>query len=341
MDPAWAARRLATWFGRNGRDLPWRKRSTPYHVLVAEFILQQTRMETGLRYYARFLRRFPTLRALARAREVSVLRLWSGLGYYARARNLHRAARRILDEFGGRVPSDPDVLRTLPGIGPYTAGAISSIAYDRPEPALDGNQVRVLGRLLGIRDPEAAPTRRRIEAWSGRLLREASPRILNQAIMDLGSAVCVPQAPRCAACPLAAGCRTRPRLGARPRRARVRKPVEDWEAIVHARDGCVWLRPPHEAGLLAHLWLPPLRPAPARIRRPDLVHEFSHRTWRLRWRPTPGAPKGAGRWVGRRGLTQLPHGSLTRKFVEAALSGDAAVRPRRLRGRPRPRGVDS
>jgi A/G-specific adenine glycosylase len=333
VDAAAPARALDAWYRRHGRDLPWRRPgTTPYHVLVAEFILQQTRIETGLPYYARFLERFPTMAALAAAPEADVIRLWSGLGYYRRARNLHATARRIVRDHQGRVPDDPSLLRTLPGIGPYTAGAIASIAYDRPEPALDGNQIRVLGRWMGLRSTETPRARAKLEGAARSLLRHASPRRINQALMDVGSAVCTPIMPRCDACPLAASCRGRGRWRARPRRP-TNPSVEEWEAALHVRSDRVWLVPPRKDGLLAHLWLPPLRRPRRPLARADLVHTFSHRRWRVAWVRPRAPPRGPGRWVARQELASLPHGRLTVLALEAALNGDA-VATRRPRAQP-------
>lgn len=315
-DAAWAARRLEGWFSRHGRDLPWRRTHDPYEVLVAEFVLQQTRMETGVPRVKSFLRRFPTIRALARAPARSVLAEWSGLGYYARARNLHATARRIVRFHGGRVPSDPATLRELPGIGPYTAGAIASIAFDRPEPSLDGNQYRVLGRYLGGGEPRAASQRRRIEGWARSVLATGSPRRLNQALMDLGSAVCLPRTPRCGECPLFRGCGTRG-PGPRTRIARPPAPVDHFEARLHRRGNAVWLTPWRPRGPLRGLWLPPLR----RVRRahgPIVEHRFSHRTWKVALRAARGRPPGPGRWVNAAQLRALPHSGLTRRLLAAA-----------------------
>lgn len=331
MEPAEAAQALTTWFGRHGRDLPWRRRHDPYHVLLVEFLLQQTRIEVGTAYYARFVERFPTLEDLAAADESDVLCLWSGLGYYDRARRLHATARRIVALHGGRVPEDAATLRTLPGIGPYTAGAIASIAYDRPEPALDGNQLRVLGRALGLGgDPASRRNRGAVEAWSRRLLAYGSPRLLNQALMDVGSGVCRPTAPACDACPLTA-CRSRGRVRSASRLPSER-PHEDWEALVHVRDGRVWLAPPAGRGLLGHAWLPPLRRSRRPLDKPDLLHAFSHKSWRIRLVRPRGPPSGAGRWVDADGLKALPHGALTARIVRAAVLARPSVpRPRLTR----------
>jgi A/G-specific adenine glycosylase len=322
VEPAEAAQQIERWFKAHARDLPWRGNPDPYRTLVVEFLLQQTRIETGIPYYHRFLDRFPDIQALARAPESEVLRLWSGLGYYRRARNLHRAAQRIVAEHGGRVPDDPSVLDALPGIGPYTAGAVASIAYDRPEPCIDGNHARVIGRFLGVRAPGSARGRRRIEAWARRVLRHGSPRSINQALMDLGAGVCLARVPRCGACPLASACRTRPRaatLASAPRRPKGR--VEDWEILLHVRGDRLWLRAPTGQGLLGDVWTPPARPARTAIARPDLEHVFSHRTWRIRWVRPRALPKGAGQWVRPDELERLPHGPLAKRAFEAAAGG--------------------
>ncbi|MFQ5692051.1 MAG: A/G-specific adenine glycosylase [Nitrospinota bacterium] len=204
---------LLAWYDREKRDLPWRRCRDPYRIWVSEVMLHQTRVETVLPYYERFIERFPDVRALARARPQSVLKAWEGLGYYARARNLHRAARIVAREHGGRLPGDPAALARLPGIGPYTVGAVLSIARGLCLPALDGNVRRVLSRVSGLdSDPADPATRRRLEGLARRLVscgRPPRPGDVNQALMDLGARVCVPRNPRCPACPLRARCAAR------------------------------------------------------------------------------------------------------------------------------------
>ncbi len=159
-DARWRAglrRRLLAWYRRHRRDLPWRRTADPYSIWVSEVMLQQTRVETARGYYERFLARYPTVEALAAAEEGEVLKAWEGMGYYSRARNLHRAARTVVGEHGGRLPGTYDGLLDLPGVGPYTAAAVSSIAFDRPHPVLDGNVTRLLCRLLRVEDDPGAP----------------------------------------------------------------------------------------------------------------------------------------------------------------------------------------
>jgi A/G-specific adenine glycosylase len=201
-------RRLLAWYRANCRALPWRSSRDPYRVWVAEIMLQQTRIAAVIPYFKRFVRRFPSVRALARARESEVLRVWAGLGYYSRARNLHRAAREIVRVHGSHFPRKLEQALALPGIGGYSAAAILSIAYDAPLAALDGNVARVLARLFAfrgdVRDPKLA---RKIAGVAQQLLPSRSPGDWNQAMMELGETVCTPRAPRCESCPLSHLCR--------------------------------------------------------------------------------------------------------------------------------------
>ena len=205
MHPLTAA--LLDWYDRCARVLPWRGFHDAYRTWVSEAMLQQTRVETVLSYYDRFLERFPTLASLAEAPEADVLKLWEGLGYYSRARNLHNGAMDVMQQYGGILPRDPEKLKKIRGIGPYTAGAIASIAYDVPVPAVDGNVIRVLSRIYGIRTDALQPdTRKHIEELAASLVPEERPGDHNQAVMDLGATVCVPGTPNCDACPLSAFC---------------------------------------------------------------------------------------------------------------------------------------
>ena len=200
-------RALLAWYRANRRELPWRATRDPYAIWVSEAMLQQTRVETAIPYYERFLERFPDVAALASADLDDVLGAWAGLGYYSRARNLHAAARLVAERHGGEVPDDVEQLRALPGVGRYTAGAIASIAFDRPEPVVDGNAARVLTRLHDIReDVRSARVARRLWEESAALVRGPQPGLLNQALMELGARVCTPRAPRCPTCPLLRHC---------------------------------------------------------------------------------------------------------------------------------------
>ena len=198
---------LLTWFAAHQRDLPWRRERTPYRVWVSEVMLQQTQAATAIPYFEAFMERFPTLRDLAGATQEEVLKLWEGMGYYARARNLHRAAGQMLAEHDGKVPDDPRALRALPGIGEYVAGAILSLAYGRDAPALDSNGARVLARLCGVWEPiDAAAARRALQEVARALLPAGRAGEFNEALIELGALVCTPRRPACAACPLRGPC---------------------------------------------------------------------------------------------------------------------------------------
>lgn len=199
--------RLLDWYAEHQRDLPWRRARDAYTVWVSEIMLQQTRVDTVIPYYERFLERFPTVEALARAPLQNVLKVWENLGYYSRARNLHRAAREVVERFSGEIPQDRDALQSLPGIGPYTAGAILSFAFGKAEATVDGNVRRVLCRLFGIREPvDRASGLRAVDARAQALVPAERPGDFNQALMDLGADICTPRGPRCGACPLQGLC---------------------------------------------------------------------------------------------------------------------------------------
>ncbi len=204
------SRGLLEWYDREQRRLPWRGHPDPYAVWVSEIMLQQTRVETVIPYFERWLQRFPTPEALASASEQEVLAVWEGLGYYSRARNLHRAAQEVVGRFGGRLPANRAELQELPGIGAYTAGAIASIAFGLDEAALDGNIRRVLARVCAVRIPARSPAGERA-LWQ--LARDHLPPgragDYNQALMDLGAMVCLPRSPNCLLCPLLNLCEAR------------------------------------------------------------------------------------------------------------------------------------
>jgi A/G-specific adenine glycosylase len=344
---------LSAWFRRHRRDLPWRRQRDPYRVWVSEIMLQQTTVKAVVPYFERFMRRFPDVRRLARARASDVLASWSGLGYYRRARYLHAAAARVVARHGGRVPSRRDELLALPGVGRYTAGAILSIAYGRPEPILDGNVTRVLCRLAGERrDPRRAEVAASL--WEeARLLVEAAaaPGDLNEALMELGATVCTPAAPRCPACPVARSCVARttgrqamiPPPRDRGRTLRVRQ-----RAALIERDGRLLLRRRPSTGLMDGLWEVPLLAADAGRRRVaggtgrldaggppvrlgarvgTVRHTVTYRRFEVEIvrAAVLSEPRGGGyRWVDRKGLARLPVSSLVGKIL--ARSG--TVRPR-------------
>ena len=261
-----AARRLRTasreallaWFDRSRRDLPWRRATSPYGIWVSEVMLQQTQVDRVVRYWQRFLTRFPTVASLAEAELTDVLAAWRGLGYYSRARNLHRAARELVARFGGELPGSLEALHTLPGFGRYTAGAVGSIAFGLEVPLVDGNVARVLSRLLELDGRPGDPAReRRLWAAAGELVVGARPGDLNQALMELGATVCLPSAPLCLLCPL------QPECGAlkhgrvdelpRPKKATPRKRLDLAVAVCRRRDEVLLARRA-EAGLFGGLW---------------------------------------------------------------------------------------
>jgi A/G-specific adenine glycosylase len=256
-------RRLLAWYDAGHRPLPWRfpqRAADPYRVWVAEVLLQQTQVRAAIPYYRRFVERFPTLEALAGAREEDVLALWSGLGYYARGRNLHAAAREALARHGG-LPASLEALRALPGFGPYTAGAVASIAFAIPAAAVDGNVARVLARLFLVGgDPGAAPFRREIAALAGALVDPERPGDLNQALMELGATVCGKPAPGCTRCPVAPLCAARAAGKEREVPLARRRPAR--RALVLAcalveRGGALLVARRPSRGLFGGLWTPP------------------------------------------------------------------------------------
>ena len=349
---------LVQWFARAHRELPWRQCPDPYRVLVSEFMLQQTRVQTVVPYFQRFLERFPTLQALAQAHEDEVLEAWRGLGYYRRARYLHRCAQVVMERFGGRIPDDPAQLRRLPGVGPYMAAAVASIAFGRPEPAMDGNAQRVMRRLWLLAGTGGPAATARL---AGRLARAMVPAgragEFTQALMELGSTVCQAR-PRCSACPVQPWCAA----WARGLQEQVPGPARKGTvpqvavAAVRLRDGygriLVVRRPPQ--GLLGGTWALPaterqgdepweqaarraaeawgvkvasLRPAG------ELQHLFSHRRWHVKVfdgevaqaaepsppYPTPGGRDGAAGGDGRWVEPEAASRLLTSRIFQKAL----------------------
>lgn len=203
-------RAILSWYDQNKRDLPWRTSKNPYFIWISEVVLQQTRVEQGAPFYHRLLTAFPTVESLARADEQQVLLAWKGLGYYSRARNLHKAARQIMEFYGGTFPANYSELLKLPGIGSYTAAAISSICYNEPVAAVDGNIIRIVSRLLDLPDAvESAQTAKIIKEYANELLPADRPGDFNQGLMDLGSLICTPKSPTCLECPVMDVCLAR------------------------------------------------------------------------------------------------------------------------------------
>lgn len=253
-----ARRSLIRWYGRHARDLPWRRTRDPYAVWVAEVMLQQTQVATVRDYYERFLSRFPDVASLAAAPLDDVLKVWEGLGYYARARRLHEAAGLVMAEHGGHLPRTADELRRLPGVGRYTAGAIASIAFGCDEPVLDGNVTRVLCRVFRIRgNPSASAVEKRLWRLAQKMVAAGRAGLVNQALMDLGATVCVPRGPRCPACPLRRLCLAREHGEQEGLPLKIRRrpiPHYDVPVAVIRRGGRVLIDQRKPEGFLGGLW---------------------------------------------------------------------------------------
>jgi A/G-specific adenine glycosylase len=354
---------LLGWYDGARRDLPWRLDPSPYRTLVSEFMLQQTVVATVRPFFARFVDRFPDVRALADASEDQVTALWSGLGYYARARNLHRATRAVVERHGGDIPAQEEALRALPGIGPYTAAAVAAIAFGARTFALDGNAVRVLARLHGVSDPCDRPaTRAALRALGQADTPAERPGDFVQAVMELGATVCTPRAPRCADCPLARRCHAH-RAGnadALPVKSpkRARRVVRIACACVVRAGRVLLVRRP--AGLLAGTWTLPAvelgrgtgdargesgaRAATmaagvsvaALSYRGEVRHVFTHRDVTAEvFRVEPAAGRAAGRdgaetrWVAPGALATIGVSTFTRKTLAVAMASRRDNRPDR------------
>jgi len=287
-------RQIVSWFQEAGRKLPWREQRSPYRTWISEIMAQQTRLQTVEPYFERFMQRFPTLADLARASQDEVLAAWSGLGYYSRARNLHRAARLIVERHGGEIPADVAAIRALPGIGPYTAGALASLAFGLPEPILDGNVIRVLARLLDLTEDVKRPdTRRWLWGVARKLVELGTPGPLNEGLMELGALVCVPSSPRCPVCPVQKSCAAR-QVGTeqeRPVQSAKKPPVPMYltAALVTSPAGKVLLLKNHEeSGLFGGLWELPQLPGKT-LPASDFSEALSQK---LGARIAPGVPLG-------------------------------------------------
>ena len=292
---------LLAWYDQNARDLPWRGFHDSYRTWISEIMLQQTRVDTVIPYYRRFLSLFPTLEDLASAPEEKVLKAWEGLGYYSRARNLQKGARQVMHEYRGRLPSDPAELVKISGIGPYTAGAIASIAYDCRVPAVDGNVIRVLSRVFGIREDMTVPAvRRGLSRLAADLVPADRPGDYNQAVMDLGATVCVPGTPDCDVCPMCTLCDACLRQDAAdlPNLPQAHPPRIIGFQLLLLRSGRRLLMRRRTENLLNGLWVFPLLESEKQLTaetvmkklhlsvsdpvyRSDARHVFTHQIWQM------------------------------------------------------------
>lgn len=335
---------LLRWYDQHARVLPWRGIHNAYHTWVSETMLQQTRVETVLAYFDRFIRRFPTVEALAAAPEDEVLKLWEGLGYYRRARNLHKGAQQVVAEHGGVIPRDVKELLKISGIGEYTAGAIASIAYDQAVPAVDGNVIRVVSRVKGIRENVGIPSvKRRIAQEAAALVPQSRPGDFNQAMMDLGATICVPGTPSCERCPVSALCDAYREGDAEdiPELPRKNPPkVIDYDLCLIFNGDRVLMRQRTET-MLQGLWVYPMvedhhtikQLAPLvkkRIGVPvtdiqpagDAKHIFTHQVWQMKlyiMHTTAEAPAG-WRFVTMEEMQQLTIPTAVKKAKEVVLN---------------------
>ena len=250
---------LISWFKQEQRDLPWRKDQDPYKIWVSEIMLQQTRVDTVIPYFNRFIEWFPTIEDLAKAEEDKVLKAWEGLGYYSRVRNLQSAVQEVSEKYNGQVPNTPEEIARLKGVGPYTAGAILSIAYGIPEPAVDGNVMRVISRVLSIREDIAKSSSRKIfEKAVRQLISHEDPSSFNQALMELGALICTPTSPSCLLCPVRDHCQAfdegvQNELPIKTKKAKTRD-VQLAAAILVDENNRVLIHKRPSTGLLANLW---------------------------------------------------------------------------------------
>ncbi|MHC5226882.1 A/G-specific adenine glycosylase [Enterococcus sp. LJL99] len=252
-----------TWYEKEKRNLPWRVNLDPYRIWISEIMLQQTRVDTVIDYYYRFMEWFPTIQALAEAPEDKLLKAWEGLGYYSRARNLKIAAQQIMSEFNGKMPETITEIRQLKGIGPYTAGAIGSIAFQLPEPAIDGNVMRVVSRLFEISDDIAKASSRKIfEQAMYQIIDQKRPGDFNQALMDLGSSICTPTSPKCEKCPIQSYCLSYKNntMTDFPVKSKKVKPKDVYylAGIIENKQQEFLLNQRESTGLLANMWLFPI-----------------------------------------------------------------------------------
>ncbi|WP_153464566.1 MULTISPECIES: A/G-specific adenine glycosylase [Sediminibacillus] len=338
---------LIDWFYQEQRQLPWRENKDPYKVWVSEIMLQQTKVDTVIPYFRRFMEKFPTLDDLAEADEQEVLKAWEGLGYYSRARNLQNAVKEVAATYNSKVPADAKQLGALKGVGPYTKGAILSIAYDQPEPAVDGNVMRVLSRVLLIDEDIAKPkTRKTFESAVKAVISHEDPSAFNQGLMELGALVCTPTTPSCMLCPVQSHCRAfaegvQQDLPVKTK-AKKQKQVGYFAFLVKDEQGNYLIEQRPDTGLLASLWQFPMAPLAetdedhaahwfSQVYGVDIKiggqidrikHVFSHLVWDVQVMEatvTGGSLKnGSSRFVAKEALEQYPFPVSHQKMLKHA-----------------------
>ena len=335
---------LLFWFSGNRRDFPWRTMPRdPYAVWISEIMLQQTRTEAVRPYFESWMQRFPTVSSLAAAEEADILHAWQGLGYYSRARNIKKAADILAREYGGAMPRDFEKIRALPGIGDYTAGAISSIAFGMPVPAVDGNVLRIIARLYAIEDDILKPeTRRLVTETVRRVLPKERPGDFNEALMDFGADICIPGNPRCRDCPLRKNCLafSKHRTEILPHRTRKKPQTEFFAACAVIKKDGKYLLHLRGAGMLAHMWeFPAVLDSDEETGKKRLAsflhttlsekiwehtHVFTHRIWHMRaYRVSDvSVPEdGTWKWVSAADMRKIPmagpHGKLAGILLES------------------------
>lgn len=254
-DPSFS-KKLLSWYCQNARDLPWRHARDPYKIWISEIMLQQTTVNAVIPYYQRWVKIFPDVQRVARSPIQKILKIWQGLGYYSRARNIHRCAQMIVKEFGGQIPQDPHVLKKLPGFGPYTVGAVLSIAFDKRQPIIDANVRRVVMRQLALTGTNRSANEKKILMFLDKVMPIAGNNIFNQALMELGALVCVNRSPRCLLCPVISSCKAF-KQGMQelipPTKKKVIKSLQVAVAIIK-NDGRYFIQQRGPQGLLAGLW---------------------------------------------------------------------------------------
>jgi A/G-specific adenine glycosylase len=320
-------RDLLRWYRRHKRDLPWRHTRDPYRIWISEIMLQQTRVETVCDYYQRWLRAFPDVTTLARTPFSRVHKLWEGLGYYTRARNLHRAARHLVRHHAGQLPVTAAELRALPGIGPYTAAAVASIAFNEPVPVVDGNVARVLARVFAIADNVKKPgTLKKLSVLAGELLPLKRAADFNQAMMELGALVCLPGQPHCESCSLRNICLARAQnlAGQLPNRG----PRPTYRRAIHnaayvRRAGKILLRQRPHTGQLAGMWELPALPGNRTAKRPPILvhrHTITNQRITLRVFRVPASANLKGEWFTMEKVRQLTIPAAHRHVLNALLT---------------------